>query len=274
MTVDLEDLRRAMADRSTAELISILRNRDKKEWRPEVFEIVASVLRQRNVSPDAVISLGPESVDIVEAEDLVTVERFFSPTDAHVHRAALEQAGLPAWVCDEVFGVVYGVGARLQVRAKDEAAARALLEAKQSPASAVHPECAKAPGLARGSSEVSQSAAMRLLLRLIAVCFGVVSCAVLVLWLLWGTMGVRSVRAPLASVLTLAAGAVGAFASAQLWRLRENGRRAMIAMCLLVVAVNLVQLRSVSAAFIGRLALVAVVTCVLLSPSARRTCVE
>jgi hypothetical protein len=129
------------------------------------------------------------------------------------------------------------------VRAKDEAAARALLEAKQSPASAVPPECAKAPGLARGSSEVSQSAAMRLLLRLIAVCFGVVSCAVLFLWLVWGTMGVRSVRAPLASVLTLAAGAV-------------------------------VQLRSVSAAFIGRLALVAVVMCVLLSPSARRTCVE
>jgi hypothetical protein len=275
MTVDLDDLRRAMAGRSTAELISILRNRDKKEWRPEVFEIVASVLRQRDVSPDAVISLGPESVDIVEADDLVTVERFFSPTDAHVHRAALEQAGLPAWVCDEVFGVVYGVGARLQVRARDEAAARALLEARPPPASAVPPECAQAPGLARGSSEVSQSAATRLLLRLIAVCFGVVSYAVLMLWLLWGTstMGVRSVRAPLASVLSLAAGAVGVFASAQLWRLRENGRRAMIAMCLLVVAVNLVQLRSVSARSIGRLAVVAGVMCVLLSPSARRSCV-
>src|SRR3989442_4123634 len=113
MTVNLEDLRRAMAGRSTAELISILRNRDKKEGRPEVFEIVASVLIQRDVSPDAVISLGPESVDVVQAEDLVTVERFFSPTDAHVHRAALEQAGLPAWAGDEEFGGVYGLGARV-----------------------------------------------------------------------------------------------------------------------------------------------------------------
>jgi hypothetical protein len=203
MTVDLDDLRRAMAGRS------------------------------------------------FQAEDLVTVERFFSPTDAHVHRAALEQAGLPAWVCDEVFGVVYGVGARLLVRAKDEAAARALLEAEPAPAPALPPECAKAPGLTRGSSQVSQSAVMSLLLRLIAVWLGLVSLAVLFLGLGWGTMGVRSVRAALALVLLLAAGGLGAFASAQLWRLRENRRRAMIAMCLLAVAYNLVQLKSVSAALYG-----------------------
>lgn len=273
MTVDLDDIRRAMAGRSTEELISILRSREKKEWRPEVFEIVASVLTQRHVSPAALISLGPESVDVVEAEDLVTVERFFSPTDAHVHRAALEQAGLPAWVSDEVFGVVYGVGARLQVRANDEAAARALLEAESPPVPAVPPECAQAPGLTRRSSEVSQSLAMSVLLRLIAAFFGLVSFADLLLWLAWGTMGVKSLRAPLASVLSLAAGGLGAFASVQLWRLRENGRRAMIAMCLLIVAVNLVQRKSVSAALIGRLAMVAVVMCVLLSPSAKRTCV-
>jgi hypothetical protein len=62
-------------------------------------------------------------------------------------------------VCDEVFGVVYGVGARLQVRTKDEAAARALLEAEPPPDPAAPSERVMAPDLTRRSSEVSQSLA-------------------------------------------------------------------------------------------------------------------
>jgi membrane protease YdiL (CAAX protease family) len=66
---------------------------------------------------------------------LVTVGRYFSPIEAHGQRMALEQAGLRAWVSDEAIGATYGVavGAGLQVRAEDAAAARAILDADPPP---------------------------------------------------------------------------------------------------------------------------------------------
>ena len=83
--------------------------------------------------PDAAPSdpgTGREGTDILDDQPPVTVGQYFNPIEAYGHRMALEQAGVRAWVCDEHIGATYGVaiGTKLQVRAGDEAAARAILE--------------------------------------------------------------------------------------------------------------------------------------------------
>jgi hypothetical protein len=163
MELDLEEIRRSMDARPTPELVSIFRNRDVEEWRPEVFDIVASILAERGVSPSEVAAQGPEGIDVVEGQDLVTLGRFFSPAEAHAHRAALDEAGIAAWVQDEGLGTMYGVGigARLQVRAEDEAAARQLLaQVAPVPASELPPELAEPPCPQCGSRNVTQAAAI------------------------------------------------------------------------------------------------------------------
>ncbi len=64
MTEDLDAVRQELEQQSTESLVSILRNRDEDEWRPEVFDIVAGVLRERGVLPDDVTALGPEGIQI------------------------------------------------------------------------------------------------------------------------------------------------------------------------------------------------------------------
>lgn len=152
-------VRRELETRPTEELVSILRNRDEQQWRPEVFDIVASILVARGLSPADVVAMGPEGVDVVEGQQLATIARYFNPLEAHAHRMALEEADLPAWVSDESGGAMFGVGvgSRLQVRVEDEAAARAVLEAAAVPASALPPELAEPPCPSCGSREVSQA---------------------------------------------------------------------------------------------------------------------
>jgi hypothetical protein len=127
---DLETVRRELERRTTGDLVSILRNHDEDEWRTEVFEVVAALLEARGVSAAEVARLGPEGSDVMEAQDLITVARYFSPIEAHTYRMALEEAGIRAWVLDEDLGTMYGiaVGPRLQVRSEDLSAARAVLD--------------------------------------------------------------------------------------------------------------------------------------------------
>jgi hypothetical protein len=160
MTENQQDIQREMEGRSTSELVSILRNRDEEEWRPEVFQIVAIILASRGISPGEIAALGPEGVDVVETQQLVTVGRYPTPLEAHSHRLALEAAGLTAWVCDEAAGTMYGmgVGARLQVRVEDEEAARAVLEDQPSPSAEMPPECGDPPCPRCGSTDVTETA--------------------------------------------------------------------------------------------------------------------
>lgn len=139
---DLETVRRTLERRTTEDLVSILRNHDDDEWRPEVFEVVAALLEARGVSAAEVAALGPEGEDVVEYQDLVTVARYFSPIEAHTHRMALEEAGIRAWVLDEDLGTMYGiaVGPRLQVRSEDLSEARAVLDSPPASASVLPPD--------------------------------------------------------------------------------------------------------------------------------------
>lgn len=160
MSENAESLRKEFDQRSSEELTSILRNRDEEEWRPEVFEVVAQVLKDRGVSPEEVVAMGPEGDDVVESEPTVTIASFFSPAEAHLSRMALEEAGIAAWVADEAGGTMYGVGigARLQVRAKDEGAAREVLAAAPVSGEGLPPNLAEPPCRACGSRNVAPEA--------------------------------------------------------------------------------------------------------------------
>jgi hypothetical protein len=162
MTGDREALREHFEQESTEELISILRNHDEQEWRPEVFEVVASILKTRGLSPGDVIGLGPEpsAMEVVESEPTVTVATFFSPAEAHGSRMALEEAGIPAWVMDESVGTIYGVGVgtRVQVRAKDADAAREVLSSPPAPGDALPADIAEPACPACGSRNVAPEA--------------------------------------------------------------------------------------------------------------------
>jgi hypothetical protein len=158
-TDGLEALRGSLEQQPTEELISILRNHDEEQWRPEVFPIVESILAARGVSPEEVEAEGPEGKDVLESQELVAIERFFTPVEAQTHRMALEEAGIPAWVTDETISSGYGVGvgARLLVRATDVEAAQSVLEAAPVPASALPPELAEPPCPKCGSMNVTSA---------------------------------------------------------------------------------------------------------------------
>jgi hypothetical protein len=154
--LDVEAVRGELERRTTEELVSILRNRDEDEWQPEVFAVVAALLEARGLSATEVAAQGPEGSDVVEAQELATVGRYFSPVEAHAHRMALEEAGIKAWVLDEDLGTMYGVGVapRLQVRSADQAMAREVLDSAPAPASAF-PADPAATCPACGSKEVT-----------------------------------------------------------------------------------------------------------------------
>jgi hypothetical protein len=156
---ELAELRASLEARTTEELISILRNRNADEWRPEVFDLTASILVARGVSPATVSAMGPEGEDLVEQRPLATVARYFSPAEAHSGRMALEAAELQAWVVDQSLGTVYGVGVgtRLQVRAEDEEAARAILEGEAPATEELPAELGEPPCPQCGSANIALS---------------------------------------------------------------------------------------------------------------------
>ena len=155
-----ETLRDEMERLTTEELVSILRNHDDQEWRPEAFAAAAAVLTSRGVSPTEAEALGPEGFDVVESAPTVTLETLTSPADAQLLRMALQEAGINAWVTDETLGSMYGVGigSRLQVRAKDEAAAREILASTPATTGPLPPELAEPACPACGSRNVAPQA--------------------------------------------------------------------------------------------------------------------
>jgi hypothetical protein len=156
MSENAEGLQRELEQRTTDELVSILRNRDEQEWRPQVFEVVAAILQARGVPPDEVRALGPEGIEVIESDPTATVARFFSVAQAQVQRAALEGAGVSAWVIDEEGGTIYpGIGARLQVREGDAERARELLSGEPVSAEDLPTELAEPPCPACGSANVT-----------------------------------------------------------------------------------------------------------------------
>jgi Putative prokaryotic signal transducing protein len=69
--------------------------------------------------------------NINEQDKLVTIATFPEPMEANMARSALEAAGIPVFLVGETANSMIPVAfaSQLQVQAKDEAAARGLLEA-------------------------------------------------------------------------------------------------------------------------------------------------
>jgi hypothetical protein len=125
----------------TGELLAMLRDRDLEEWRPEAFPLVEAVLAERHVDVAAALESLRAAATYVDFEALTEIATFGTSIDAHLCRMALEEADIPCWIFnDNLAGVhvplamVIGVGVR--VRAEDAAAAREILEAVRSGATA------------------------------------------------------------------------------------------------------------------------------------------
>ena len=160
---DSDAVRRKLDMLADEELVAILRDRDEGQWRPEVFDIVASILESRGISARDVLAAGTgepeqdqEEPSFSAPRETITAAVYFDSLEAHTDRLALEQAGIRAWVVDGYSCTPDGIGARLQILPEDLAAAMEIIEAQQEPASALPPESADLSCPRCGSMKVSE----------------------------------------------------------------------------------------------------------------------
>ncbi len=157
---DFDELRQKLDLLNDEHLLTILREHDDEQWRPEVFDIVASLLRERGVSPDTE-SENEEDVLAESADaDLVTLASYFKSIDAETDRLALEAKGLRAWIFNEhVPGMVGPIGeVQLRVLKEDFAAAMAILNSEPVSSSDLPDEIAEPPCPKCGSRKVTEEA--------------------------------------------------------------------------------------------------------------------
>ena len=160
---NIDEVRQQLELLKDEALISILREHNEEQWRPEVFDIVAGILRARGISPGE----GPEepaneedALDETAGLDLVTVAGYVNYIDAETDRLALEAKGLQAWITNEsvqLWGPIVP-GAQLQVRAEDLEAAKAILESEPVPSTDLPEEIAEPPCPKCGSRQVTEGA--------------------------------------------------------------------------------------------------------------------
>jgi ABC-type antimicrobial peptide transport system permease subunit len=113
---------------------------------------------------------------------------------------------------------------------------------------------------------------VRVVLRILALWFGLTSLLLALLLVHFGTMEVNSVRGAVAFSLLTAFTALAGFAAVQLWRLRESGRKAAIGVCLVGLAFVFVQFNRLTTFDVVRLSITGLVMLVLFSSSAKRAC--
>ena len=85
---DFDEIRQNLDLLTNEELISILREHDEKEWRPEVFDIVSSILISRGISPDEEPAVEPDVSIEPEGFDLITIGSYTDYIDAETDRMA------------------------------------------------------------------------------------------------------------------------------------------------------------------------------------------
>lgn len=156
-----DEMRQRLELLPDAELITILQDRDTDQWRPEVFDIVRSVLFQRGVSFDA----HPSAEDDVEwndpgmaatsAGDLVTVAMYANPMDAETDYMALRAKGLKVWIQNRFS---HEDNLCLQVQSEDFAAAMDILQSEPVPSSDLPEDIAEPPCPKCGSRNVMEKA--------------------------------------------------------------------------------------------------------------------
>jgi len=163
--IDLDDLRRQLELLNDERLLSILRERDNEQWRPEVFDIIASILRERGVLLNADREQ-PENSKAAEvyppSEILVTVAGYFNHADAEQDRFALEERGLRAWIFDEGVSQEDGPEASFELRVLEEdfKPAMTILNSDSGPLPDLPDEIAEPPCPKCGSRETTEKPEM------------------------------------------------------------------------------------------------------------------
>jgi DNA-directed RNA polymerase subunit M/transcription elongation factor TFIIS len=156
----VDEIRKQMELLNDEELLSIILEHSEEQWRPEVFDIVGSILRERGVSP---VRNSSGSVEDASAEaeglDLVTVANYFYDADAETDRQALEAKGLKVWILKQNASATKDApGVQLKVLADDSVAAMAILESELAPSTDLPPEIAEPPCPKCGSRKVTEQA--------------------------------------------------------------------------------------------------------------------
>jgi DNA-directed RNA polymerase subunit M/transcription elongation factor TFIIS len=159
---NLDEIRQHMELLTDDELIEILQEHDEDQWRPEVFDIIASILSSRGGS-SARPPEGEEEIitEEPEAEDLSIVAEYLDPVDAKADRKTLEDAGIRTWLIRKHdAGSAREEGIKLEVRDEDMAAAMRTLEREFEPvpSSDLPPEIAEPPCPKCGSRKVTEEA--------------------------------------------------------------------------------------------------------------------
>jgi hypothetical protein len=157
---NMDEIRQQMDLLTDDELITIIREHDEEQWRPEVFDIVASILNQRGVSQDKDSESDEDVWDDTANLNLMTVANYFNEADAEIDRLALEANDLKAWIVNKI-NADMATPVQLQVCKKDFAAALRILEFDPSelvPSSDLPAEIAEPPCPKCGSRKVMEQA--------------------------------------------------------------------------------------------------------------------
>ena len=155
---DHEVMRHNLSLLNDEKLLSILRDQNADEWRPEVFGIVASILRDRGISPSLASDHESDREGEVPTEgavhipDLVAVASYLDGLDAETDRSRLGERGLRAWIFDGDMPSESSV--ELRVLPDDVAAALAILQSDPLAVAELPPETAEPPCPQCGDGDV------------------------------------------------------------------------------------------------------------------------
>jgi DNA-directed RNA polymerase subunit M/transcription elongation factor TFIIS len=160
MMGDFDEIKQNLDLMADEELTSILRGHDEEQWRPEVFDIVRSILQARGITPDEDPADEQDMSTEPEGLDLVTVGSYTGYMDAETDCLALEAKGLRAWVSNKYAPAMQTIqqGVQLRVLEKDANAAMAILESEPAPSSDLPEEIAEPPCPKCGSRNVTEAA--------------------------------------------------------------------------------------------------------------------
>jgi hypothetical protein len=155
---DFDEIRQQMKLLSDEELSEILQEHDEDQWRPEVFDIVGAILRERGISLSKTSAPEEDGLDEIEGLDFVAVANYYSSMDAEADRTALEVKRIKAWIIHKKTSTQGAPNIELRVLAEDLVAAMATLESEPTLSTDLPPELAEPPCPKCGSRKVKEEA--------------------------------------------------------------------------------------------------------------------
>jgi hypothetical protein len=154
---DYDEMRQNLNLLADEELTAILQEHNEDEWRPEVFDIVRSILKERGISPDLKRTEATEEEPAeLELVSLVAVGEYNScdSADAVADQTALEGQGLKTWINRGMNGWI-----QLKVKPEDfKAALNILGEPGPALSSDLPEDIAEPPCPKCGSRDVMEKA--------------------------------------------------------------------------------------------------------------------